>query len=337
MKILEKEQLSKLNKIIEKAKKSVIVSHVNPDGDAIGSSLALCRLLNMLGHECRVIIPNQSPAFLSWMPGFQYIINYEQDKLSASQWIQEAKLFFALDFNSLERIEGLGEMIKKNPNPKVLIDHHPGPDPFADFTISRIKVSSTAELVMHFMVSMGFSRHVDKDISACIYTGIMTDTVGFKHNMHVETFHILAQLVAHGIDIEYIHGKVYNTYPVDRMRLLGYCLQEKMKVIPELYTGYISLSQGELKRFNHETGDTEGFVNYPLSIENVRFSALFIEKEDHVKISFRSKGDFGANDFAAKYFEGGGHCNAAGGKSRLSMKETLDTFEQLVKKHAKEL
>lgn len=221
---------------------------------------------------------------------------------------------------------------------KILIDHHPDPENFADVIISSTDVSSTSELLYKFLTSLKEASHINKDIAECLYTGIMTDTGSFSYNSSSpDTYYIVSKLIEEGIDKDKIYWKVYDNYSIDRMRLLGYCLNQKLKVFPEYAAAYISITKAELEKYNYEPGDSEGFVNYPLSIKGIVFSVIFIEHEEHIKISFRSKGKFYANHFAMKHFNGGGHRNAAGGYSEKSLNETLRIFEQKIQDYKEDL
>ncbi len=312
-------------------KQVVVVIHVNPDGDALGSALGLMLLMDKLGHDCKVISPNQYPGFLKWMPGSDRIIVLEESPEVAKTSMQQADLLFAMDFNELKRVKKLNDAFTGAYAHKVLIDHHPGPDIAADCILSDTSASSTAELVYRFIKEAGLHAQMDKDIASCLFTGIMTDTGCFSYNSsQKKTWEAVAELLDYGIEKDRIYDLTYDNYSADRMRLLGFSLNEKMEVFPEYNTGIIWLTREDLNKFNYEVGDTEGFVNYPLSIKGIRFSALFIEKENHIRISFRSKGDFAVNEFSRKYFNGGGHANASGGESYMSLEKTLEQFRELL-------
>jgi bifunctional oligoribonuclease and PAP phosphatase NrnA len=312
-------------------KRIAIMIHVNPDGDALGSSLGLLRLLEKLGHACSVISPNDYPEFLKWMPGTERVIIMESSPALAVETLQNADIIFAVDFNDLSRVKKLNEVVAASPAFKVLIDHHPNPDIMADCMLSDITSSSTAELVYRFIKEAGQSSRIDKDTASCLFVGIMTDTGCFSYNSsNRKTWEVVAELLDFGIEKDRLYYLTYDNYSADRLRLLGFSLNEKMEVFPEYRTGLIWLTRQDLFRYNFAVGDTEGFVNYPLSIRGIRFSALFIEKKDHVRISFRSKGNFAVNDFSRKYFNGGGHANASGGESYLSMEETVKRFKELL-------
>jgi bifunctional oligoribonuclease and PAP phosphatase NrnA len=308
----------------------VILTHRNPDGDAMGSTLGLCRVLQARGHKATVIIPNPYGHFLAWMPGVAESVDATAQPAQALELIRTATHLFCLDFSALNRIEQLGEAVRAAGGIKVLIDHHTQPEDFAAFTFHRLGVSSTAELVYLLLRDLGWHGLVDKDAAACLYTGIMTDTGSFRYSGTTATLHrVVADLMDTGLDIALIHTTVYDNFSEPRMRFLGYCLHEKLKVLPEFRTAYMCITHEECKRFHISDGDTEGIVNYNLSIEGIRFGVLIIGRDDRVKLSFRSIGNFPCNDFAA-HFNGGGHPNASGGQSKLSLAETEALFLSLL-------
>ncbi len=312
------------------AQSVVIISHVNPDGDALGSSLALYHYLRKTGKSVSVVMPNQYPDFLKWLPGSDDIIIFDKKKSAATKALDEADLMFFLDFNTPGRVGKAEEIITGSQAFKIMIDHHPHPAEFADVIISDTLSSSTAELVFRFIESVGNPALVDNVSSTCIYAGMMSDTGSFNYNSsQPETYRVLAELLKSGIDKDYIYSMIYDNFTESRLRLLGYCLDRKMVVLPEFKTAYMSLSLEEKKRYNYIRGDSEGFVNYPLSVKGVIFVAFFMENDDHVKISFRSNGSFDTNAFAGN-FDGGGHINASGGESKLSLQDTINKFVSLL-------
>ncbi len=314
--------------------KVLILIHRNPDGDAIGASLALYRIVKRMGHTAAVIVPNAIPGFLLWMPDANEIINYTRHGNKADKLIDEATVIFCLDFNDISRIREFEAHYSQSKALKVLIDHHPDPAAFADINISDTSVSSTCELLYIVLQKLGLEKHTDRETAACIFAGIMTDTGCFSFNSsRPETFKIVADLLSYGFDKDAVFDKVYNNFSYNRMKLMGYCLDKKMKVLPEYRTAYMSLSQEEMRQYNFRVGDSEGFVNLPLSIEGIRFAALFIENKEMVRVSFRSKGNFKVNDLAAAHFSGGGHMNAAGGESYDTLQNTIDNFVNLLPKY----
>jgi phosphoesterase RecJ-like protein len=335
---IEKNTIEQAKRFFKNIKNIVIITHFNPDGDAIGSSLGLYHYLTNESYDVSVIIPNSSPKFLHWLPGNEKIQVYEDNQNQCETLIESAELIVYLDFNVLDRTQGMEKFLRSLTKPKILIDHHPDPEDFADITISTVNVSSTSELLYEFILKLGSEEKIDKSTAECLYTGIMTDTGSFSYNSSSpDTYYIVYRLIEKGIDKDKIYWNVYDNYSTDRMRLLGYCLNQKMKVLPEFSTAYISITKDELKRFNYQQGDSEGFVNYPLSIKGIVFSVIFIEHDNYIKISLRSKGKFYANKFSENNFNGGGHRNAAGGYSEKTLEETLEDFENALKSYSDEL
>jgi phosphoesterase RecJ-like protein len=284
-----------------------------------------------MGHKSSVVIPNEFPDFLQWMDGVDGVVDFEKSPDIAKHLFSEADTLFCLDFNDFERSEGMKVLLSSFDGKKVLVDHHPGPVADCDLLISYPSISSTCELLFRLVEEAGFLDYLDKNCADAIFTGMMTDTGNFSYNASdPETYHIIAKLLEKGIDKDLIHSNVYHTFSEDRWRLIGHSLKDKMVILPEFRTGYISLSKKELDQFHFQPGDTEGLVNYPLSVKGVVFCALFMEKDDIVKLSFRSKGNFSTNDFSRKHFNGGGHINASGGSSKLSLDEAVALFERLL-------
>ncbi|MDX8339812.1 bifunctional oligoribonuclease/PAP phosphatase NrnA [Draconibacterium sp. IB214405] len=317
--------------------KLVIVPHENPDGDAIGSALGLGQVLADFGHEVKVLSSNDYPVFLKWFSADVPVIIYDKDKKKAKSWLKQADAMICVDFNEASRAGKLEKKILEFDKKKVLIDHHPYPTQFCDFMVSETSYSSTCELVFDVLTETGFSPYFSQKAAEALYTGILTDTGGFSHNISKNTFKVVSELLNHDIETDKIQSAVFHNFSADRMKLLGFCLNEKMQVFPEYRAAVISITKEELERFNFQPGDTEGFVNYPLSIKNIVFSALFIEKDEYVKASFRSKGNFPANEFSSSHFNGGGHLNAAGGESELDFEKTLLKFTQLLPEYKHQL
>jgi len=325
---MTEEDIYDLKQLLSSPKKIVIVPHKNPDGDAMGSTLGLYHYLKKLHHHVAVITPNDYPTFLKWMPSEDKVLKYDSDYEKANSMIENAELIFTLDFNALNRIGDMEVPVTNAKATKIMIDHHQQPEGYAKYVYSDVSMSSTSEMVFNFIEMLGDVEKIDTDIATCLYTGIMTDTGSFKFSCTTtQTHRIIGTLIEKGADNAKIHNNVYDTFSLDQMQLLG-CALKNLKVLPEYKTAYITLSQEELNQFNFKKGDTEGFVNYGLALEGIVFSAIFIEnqQESIIKISLRSKGDFSVNELARKYFEGGGHINAAGGKSELNLKETVDKF-----------
>lgn len=325
---MTKQDISKTKELLGSKKHIVIVPHKNPDGDAIGSSLGLYLYLKKLTHEVSIIAPNDYPDFLKWMPKEATILKYESQRELSNSLIEKADIIFTLDFNALHRTGEMELPLQNSKGIKIMIDHHQQPDDYARLMYSDVRMSSTCEMVYNFIEMLGDTNLIDTDIATCLYTGIMTDTGSFRFpSTTSKTHQVIAELMEKGANSSTIHNSIYDTNSPERMQLLG-CALKNLKVIPQLKTAYITLSQEELNSFNFRKGDTEGFVNYGLSIENIIFAAIFIEhrQEGLVKISLRSKGNFSVNEFAREHFEGGGHTNAAGGKSHLNLSDTVEKF-----------
>ena len=325
-----------LKNLLSAKQNVVITTHVNPDGDAIGSSVALLNFLIKMGHDVSVIVPNDYPDFLKWMKNDELIINYSNSKNESQEKIKNASLIFCLDFNNLNRINELGDYISDSKAKKVLIDHHLDPSDFYDFKIHDVKASATAELVYNFLIELD-SNAVDKDISEALYTGILTDTGSFKFSMSPKVHKIVSDLMIRGVDIGFINNKIYDSNSLDKLKLIGYALSEKLEVISNGNAAYIVLSRKDLKDHNFKKGDTEGLVNYALSISNVNMAVLIIETKERIKFSFRSIGQFSVNEFAKKYFNGGGHKNAAGGSLEDKLSVALEKFLKDISKYSKDL
>ena len=334
-KVIEQAKIDHFTKWFERADKIVIVSHVSPDGDAIGSSLGLAQFLDSQDKTVNVIVPNAFPDFLKWMPGSKDILLYDRYKEFADKLINEADIICCLDFNSLKRIEEMADSVATSPARKILIDHHLYPEDFCRIVISHPVISSTSELVFRLICRMGYFSDISREGAECIYTGMMTDTGGFTYNSNNrEIYFIISELLSKGIDKDDIYRKVYNTYSESRLRLMGYVLSN-MKVYREYNSALISLTKEEQGKFDYIKGDSEGFVNIPLSIKNVRFSCFLREDTERriIKISLRSVGTFPCNKLAAEFFNGGGHLNASGGEFTGTMAEAKQVFEEALKKY----
>jgi phosphoesterase RecJ-like protein len=313
-------------------KKIAIIPHRGPDGDAMGSTLALYHFLLKNNQHPVVVSPNEFPDFLAWMPGSETVKIYEKDKENCTNILEEAELVFTLDFNALHRVGEMEQVLEKLTAPFIMIDHHQKPDNYATYTYSDTAFGSTCEMVYNFISFLDKKQDLDKTIATCIYTGILTDSGSFRFPKTTGTTHrIIAELIDLGVENTVIPTLLFDNSSYNRLQLLGRALQN-MKVMMDHKTSYTSLTQEELNSFNHIKGDTEGIVNYGLSIKGVLFTAIFIENKEEgiIKISFRSQGSFDVNQFARDHFQGGGHSNAAGGKSETSMEETLLKFESLV-------
>ena len=313
-------------------KKIAIIPHRGPDGDAMGSTLGLYHFLLKNKHHPVVISPNEFPDFLAWMPGSEAVKIFEKDKQNCTKILEEAELIFTLDFNALHRTGEMEHVLAKLKSPFVMIDHHQKPDDYAVVTYSDTSFGSTCEMLYNFISFLGKKEDIDKTIGTCIYTGILTDSGSFRFPKTTGTTHrIVAELIDLGVENTAIPSLLFDNSSFGRLQILGRALQN-MIVITEHKTAYTTLTQDELNSFDYVKGDTEGIVNYGLSIKGIVFTAIFIENKEEkiIKISFRSQGDFDVNQFARDHFNGGGHRNAAGGKSEASMEETKKKFEDLV-------
>ena len=328
-----------LKKILSNPKKVVIVPHKNPDGDAMGSTLGLCHYLKKLGHSALVIAPNDYPEFLKWIPGTKDVLIHEEHTTTADEKISQADLIFTLDFNALHRCGAMETPIDKAAAIKVMIDHHQQPDDYATFVYSDVNMCSTSEMVYHFIEMMGDLDRIDVSIGEALYTGIMTDTASFRFPLTTSTTHrVIAHLIDVGVEKSQVHNAVYDTNSFGRLRLMG-CALNNLQFLEPIKTAYTSLTNKELDAHDFQKGDTEGLVNYGLSLKGVKFAAIFIEhkQESIIKISFRSKGDFDVNTFARTHFNGGGHKNASGGRSNLNLEDTIAKFISILSDYKSEL
>ncbi len=328
-KIIGEDLVHKTKIEIENADNIVIITHVGPDGDAMGASLGLWHFLMTLEKTPQVIVPTPFPNFLAWMPGANKTLVYKFDKEKADEHIQKADLIFLLDFNAASRMDKMADAVLASKARKVMIDHHLQPENIANIIISYPEISSTSELIFRLICRMGHFSDINLGCAECVYTGMMTDTGGFTYNSnHEEIYSIIYELIKLGVDKDDIYRRVYNTFSADRMRLMGYCLYKKMKIYPEYQAALITLTQRELHEFNYDNGDAEGFVNIPLSIQGINFTVFMREDPDKIKVSLRSQGSFPTNKFAAEIFGGGGHLNASGGESFTSLDEAVRKFEE---------
>ena len=328
------QDIQEVQLLLSTPKKIAIIPHRGPDGDAMGSTLALYHFLLKNNHDAVVISPNEFPDFLAWMPGSETVKIFEKDKQNCTKILDEAELIFTLDFNALHRTGEMEQVLAKLTAPFIMIDHHQKPDDYAAITYSDTAFGSTCEMIYNFISFLGKKDQIDKVIGTCIYTGILTDSGSFRFPKTTGNTHrIVAELIDLGVENTEIPTLLFDNSGFERLQLLGRALQN-MKVIAEHKTAYTTLNQEELNSFNYVKGDTEGIVNYGLQIKGIHFAAIFIENKEEkiIKISFRSQGDFDVNQFARDYFHGGGHRNAAGGKSEETMEETIEKFENLVTK-----
>ncbi|MCU0399669.1 MAG: bifunctional oligoribonuclease/PAP phosphatase NrnA [Algoriphagus sp.] len=332
--------LATFKKELSSPKNIFITTHVKPDADALGSSLGLANYLIKKGHRVTVVTPTDYPYFLTWMKGNEDVLDFSKPshKPQALAKLEEAEMIFCLDFSVLSRVNELGEIIRKSDAFVINIDHHQEPEDFADFRYWSTKAAATCELVYELIVELGDKSLIDKDIADCLYAGIMTDTGGFRHPNTTKNVHlVVAELLEKGADSSQIANLIYDSNSVNRLKFIGFAITRRLVVREDLHTAYFVISKKDLKKYQSQTGDTEGLVNYALSLDGIKLAALFSEREDGIKISFRSSSDVAVNKFAASHFNGGGHKNASGGKSALSLKETVERFESLVEQCQVEL
>jgi bifunctional oligoribonuclease and PAP phosphatase NrnA len=331
-----------IKSILATPKKVVITTHFKPDADALGSSLGLAGYLLKKGHSVDVISPSDYPDFLSWMPLKEIVTSLSKEtklpEQKASLLVAQADLIFCLDFSNLKRINEVGEMVKKSAATKIMIDHHLEPEPFATYEKWDVTSASTAGLVVEFISELDSIDEIDEDIASCLYAGLMTDTGGFRHNNTTQReFRIASELVKRGASPSEIAKKIYDTNSLERLRLTGFVLSQKLVVLPEFNTAYITLSWEELNKYGAQTGDTEGLVNYGLSLKGIKMAVLMYDRKEEIKLSFRSLADLDVNKIARNHFEGGGHKNASGGQSKLSLEQTLEKFLAILPLYKNEL
>jgi len=337
---MNKNEIKEIKALLSSPKNIVIVPHRNPDGDAMGASLAMYYYLKKKGHNATVVAPNDYPSFLKWLPGSKDVFKFDMQNRQSKSAIDESTIVFLLDFNALHRVgSDMQNTLEAFDGTYIMIDHHQEPDAIAKYLYSDVSICSTCQMVYHFLEKLDDVDAVDADIATCLYTGIMTDTGSFRFPSTTSTTHrIIADLIDKGAENAKIHNDVYEASSYSKIQLLGRALSN-MKVIKDLKTAYISLSQDELNEFNYQKGDTEGVVNYALSLEGIIFAVIFIEDVEQkiVKISLRSKGKFSVNKFSRAHFDGGGHDNAAGGKSHESLDATISNFLKILPDYKNEL
>lgn len=331
--------IQELYPLLNIPRKVVITTHQKPDADAMGSSLALFHLLTRLGHTVTVISPTNWAGWLNWMPGVDQVVDFELNREKTAALLNEADWLFCLDFNIFHRTKNLAPLLAAADCTKMLIDHHQEPDSANfDYGVSDTGKSSTCEMIYDFIVESGHAEQVDKIIAECLYAGVMTDTGSFRFPAAQASVHrMVAFLKDKGLQHTQVHENVYDNFLENRLRFIGHILMNRMDVNYEYNTALIAISKKDLLRFHIRTGDTEGLVNYPLSIQGIKMAALVIDRDEERKWSFRSKGDFDVNTFARKHFEGGGHYNAAGGRSSASLEETVSEFKKVIKEYRSQL
>jgi len=331
------DNISDIKSLLAEPKQILITTHRNPDGDAIGSSLGLLHYLNKLGHTTKIVAPSEYPDFLAWLKGAADILIYDNDPAVTEEAVKASDIIFCLDFNSLDRIDKVGDLVRKRDCTKIMIDHHLYPDDFAHFTLSDTSASSTSEMIFDFVEALDDKHLIDKVIGECIFTGILTDTGSFKYSTSPKLFGIVSELLALGVDDYKLQDLIFNSMTEKQLRLLGHCLDNRMEILEEYSTGIITLTKDDYSNFDIQRGDTEGIVNQLLKIKDVKMAAFITEQPTIVKISLRSKGDFSVQQIAQRHFKGGGHRNAAGGASFQGLKATVRKFKELLPNYKSEL
>jgi Exopolyphosphatase-related proteins len=336
--VIHPQKVEQIMDSINRSDKIVITTHLSPDGDALGSSLALYHFIKSKGKNARIIVPNSFPYFLKWMKGANEIEVYEYNPTAAQHILATADLIFSLDYNISKRAGAMGPYLDESPAKKILIDHHPFPGEIFDITVSHPEISSTSELIFRLLCQAGKYKEITQAEAECIYCGMMTDTGGFTYNSSdPEIFEIISLLLRKNIDKDAIYSHVFHNYSEERFRLLGFTLSQRMEIYSGLHSALIYLSKEDQAQFRFNKGDTEGFVNYPLSIKDIIFSTFIREDEGLIKLSFRSQKMFPCNEFAAEFFNGGGHLNASGGEFYGSFEEALRIFSEGLKAYEEKL
>jgi phosphoesterase RecJ-like protein len=324
------QEVVKVKELLNLPRHISILSHRNPDGDALGSTIALALFLQSFGHKISIILPSEYPVYFEWMPLTEEIIIYDISPNQAEECVKKSEVIFMLDFNSLDRIDKLGITVNQSKQTKVMIDHHMDPEPISDFIFSDTSYSSTSEMIFEFIEEFGENIKNTKLIYDCLYTGIMTDTGSFHHNTSARVFKIIATMKEAGLDDTRIQELVLNSQPEKYLKLLGHCLHNRMELVPELKFGLISLTREDYKSFEIQRGDTEGIINYLMMLRNVNVAALVMNQPNIIKLSLRSKGNISVQELCRDHFNGGGHKNASGGASKLGLDETVKKLKDVL-------
>lgn len=330
--------IESVKRLVQAPRKIVLASHKNPDGDTLGAALAMMHYLRKKGHQVTALVPNDFPYYYNWLPGAEEFIIFDRDAKKVREALNESDLLFCLDFNDLERTGNMAPDLKKFSGEKIVVDHHLEPSNEFDLYFSVTSVSSTGELVYELIEALGDLPLMGKEEALALYTCIMTDTGSFSYNCNFgRTYHIVADLIERGVDAAKVHKLVYDTFTENRLRLLGYALSHRLLVWDDLHTAVIYLTRDDLKKYHYQVGDTEGLVNYGLSMEKINLAVLLTEKDNQIRMSFRSKGEFSVNTLARDFFAGGGHKNASGGTSRIGMEDTLAKLKEVLQHFKEEL
>lgn len=329
---IDRKNLSAIRTLLATPQKIVITMHKNPDADALGSSLALAKFLKKKNHHIHLISPNRYPNLLSWMLHPEKVAIFEdEDQATLQKYIQQANIIFCLDFSSLSRLSAMGPIVQKAKATKIMIDHHRNPENFADICICKPETSATALLIYNIIIALGEESLIDTPIATCLYTGILTDTGAFQHpNTNAEAHLVVAKLLAKGVDVNWVSQNLYGSQSLNRLKFLAHAISHRLTIIPDKRVAYFAISQKDFEKFNLEAGDTEGLVNYALRLKDISRAVLITEHTNAVRLSFRSIGNFAMNELAQKHFNGGGHKNAAGGISSLSLSETIKKLTRII-------
>ena len=331
-------EIQQLKELLKSPIRAVIIPHMNPDGDALGSCLGFSQYLKLKGHQTQVIAPNAFPAFYDWLPESESILLHSKNPIPINKALNGVDVIFFLDYNDLKRIGDLRHAVENHPAKFVMIDHHRQPTDFCDIMISNPEKSSTSEMVYDVIEGLGDKNLINKSIGECLYTGIITDTGSFRFGSTTKNTHLAAaHLLEAGVEPDQVYTKVYDNNTIDKMHLMGYILVDKLKQVEDIAASYISISEEEQNRFNFQKGDSEGFVNFGLSIKGMKAAGFFRESEGFIKVSLRSKNDFDVNVIAREHFNGGGHKNAAGGKLEMSLEDAVAHFQKVMLMHKDEL
>ncbi|MFQ3578695.1 MAG: bifunctional oligoribonuclease/PAP phosphatase NrnA [Bacteroidales bacterium] len=328
---INEQKIELLNNVINEKSIFTLIVHANPDGDTMGSATALYTILKNKGKEVKIVSPTDCPEYLQWLSGAENMVYFLKNQKETEALLNTTEVILCLDFNSTKRTEKLKPLLDESKAYKIMIDHHPSPEYFANLSFSQPEACATAELLYFILVQMGYELQINKEVATSLYTGIVTDTGCFSYgHLSPQTYRIVADLKEKGICIETIHSNIFNTYTANRLRLLGEILCNNLVIFEDIGVAYLYITLEQQKKYSFSQGDSEGFVNYPFSIKGIRLCALITEKEDIIKTSFRSKGDISVNDFSKKYFNGGGHTNAAGGRINGKLTDILKYFEKCV-------
>lgn len=327
--------IEEIKKLLSYPKDVCIITHRNPDGDALGSSLGLRLYLEKKGHVVKVITPSDYPDSFSYLTNIEDIIISDIEKEEAEKYLLQAGIIFCLDFNGLDRIDKINHAVSASKATKILIDHHLDPEPFPDYIISETEASSTCELIFQFIADLGDEKLIDPRIGECLFTGLITDTGSFKYNTRSDTYNVASRLKKLGTDDNWVQDKIYNSLNEKNLRLLGHCLANRMEILEDHKAGLIYLTKEDYKTFDIKRGDTEGIVNYLLMMPKIEVAAFITEQPTIVKISLRSKGDISVQDMARQHFNGGGHKNASGGGIYAKLDDIIDRFKRVIPKYVK--